>query len=173
MAEQPQTLYEGKHLNVARRGTWEYATRPKIDGIVMIVAVTDDHKLLLVEQERAPVGRRVIELPAGLAGDEPGTQGEDLAVAARRELREETGYEAAEMVKVAEGPPSAGMTDEIITVFRATRLKRVGEAGGVEGEDIRLHEVPVAGVRQWLAERGRAGLMIDLKIYAGLYFVEE
>ena len=110
-----------------------------VTGIVAIIAVTDDGKLLLVEQDRPPVGRRVIELPAGLAGDENGAEHEDLATAARRELREETGYDAAEMVRVAAGPPSAGMTDEVITLFRARGLRKVDDAGGVGSEQITLN----------------------------------
>src|SRR5215217_8780485 len=105
---QPETLAEGKFIQLVRQGTWEYATRKGVSGIVGIVAVTDDGKLVLVEQDRPPVGKRVIELPAGLAGDAAGKEKEDLAEAARRELLEETGYEADNWAQVAEGAASAG-----------------------------------------------------------------
>lgn len=166
----PEIVAEGKFVRLVKQGKWEYATRPKVSGVVGIVAVTDDGNLILVEQDRPPVGKRVIELPAGLAGDEAGHEAEDLAAAARRELLEETGYEAAGMTLLTEGPPSAGLSDEIITLFLATGLRRTGKAGGVGGEDITLHEVPLADVPAWLAARAADGLMVDLKLYAGLYF---
>src|SRR5437763_12448041 len=95
-----QIISQGKHLTFLRRGGWEMVRRRNICGIVGIVAVTDDRKLILVEQYRPPVGKRVIEIPAGLAGDAEGHRDEALETAAQRELREETGYEAAHMQRV-------------------------------------------------------------------------
>src|SRR6476660_4648772 len=108
----PTTQYDGKYLQVLKRGKWEYVSRKKITGIVGIIPVTDDGKLILIEQFRMPVGKTVIELPAGLAGDVEGEENEPLVNAARRELLEETGYEAKEMIEVAAGTPSAGLCDE-------------------------------------------------------------
>src|SRR5262245_57499864 len=98
MSPETITVWEGKHLRVRQSGRWEYVERTKSLGGVVIVAVTDDHKLLLVEQYRVPMAKAVIELPAGLAGDVEGSETEELVAAARRELLEETGYEASEMV---------------------------------------------------------------------------
>jgi ADP-ribose pyrophosphatase len=174
MSNTPEVVVaEGKFVRLVRRGKWEYASRTKVTGIVGIVAVTDDGKLILIEQDRPAVGKRCIEIPAGLAGDEDGMETEELAEAAKRELLEETGYAAAKMEYLAEGPPSAGITDEIITLFRASGLTRQGVAGGVGGEEITLHEVPLAGVPAWLKARAKDGLAVDLKVYAGLYFVRE
>ena len=96
-----ETVAEGKFIRLVRKGTWEYVTRKGVCGIVAMVALTDDGKLVFVEQDRPPVGKRVVELPAGLAGDKAGEEDEALADAARRELLEETGYEALSMVRVA------------------------------------------------------------------------
>jgi ADP-ribose pyrophosphatase len=166
----PEVFADGKYIQLVRQGHWEYARRKGISGIVGVVAVTDDGMLVLVEQYRAPVRASVIELPAGLAGDAKGHEGEDLAEAARRELLEETGYEAKEMRRLAAGAASAGMTDEIITLFRATGLRKTGEGTGDETEDITVHEVPLADVVRWLAEQERGGKLVDLKVYCGLYF---
>ena len=165
-----QTVADGKHIALVRKGTWEYAARKGVSGIVGIVAVTDDGMLVLVEQERPPVGARVVELPAGLAGDDAGHEGEDLAAAARRELLEETGYEARTIERLAAGAASAGMTDEVITLFLATGLTKTGTGGGDGSENITVHEVPLAGIADWLAAREREGRLIDLKVYGGLYF---
>jgi ADP-ribose pyrophosphatase len=165
-----EIVAEGKHVALVRKGGWEFARRKGISGIVGIVAVTDDRRLLLVEQDRPPVNARVIELPAGLAGDAKEHAGEDLEVAARRELLEETGYESRRMQRLAAGAASAGMTDEVITLFRATGLKKTGAGDGDGSEDITLHEVPLEGIRDWLAAREREGKLIDLKVYGALYF---
>ncbi len=170
LQEPTTTIAEGKRVRLVRRGDWEYVTRKKLSGIVAIVAVTDDGKLVLVEQFRPPVGKAVIELPAGLAGDESGHEQEDLAAAARRELLEETGYEAAEMSVLAEGVPSAGITDEVMTLFRATGLKKTGKGEGDGSEQITLHEVAVDRVPEWLEGQRKAGRLVDLKVYSGLFF---
>ena len=169
----PQVVADGKYIQLVRQGGWEYARRKGISGIVGVVGVTDDGKLVLVEQYRAPVRASVIELPAGLAGDAKGHEREDLADAARRELLEETGYEAKRMERLAAGAASAGMTDEIITLFRATGLKKTGEGTGDETEDITVHEIPLGDVVRWLAEQERGGKLIDMKVYCGLYFARQ
>lgn len=170
MSSPLQILHESKHLRLVRRDDWEFVQRPKITGIVGIIAVTDDQKLVLVEQFRIPLQKNVIEIPAGLAGDVSGAEHEALAQAAMRELEEETGYRAERMVELTSGASSAGLTDEIITLFRAEGLKKVGPGGGDGSESIVVHEVPVDEVESWLAERVRGGAAVDLKVYSALYF---
>jgi ADP-ribose pyrophosphatase len=169
-APQPTVLYDGKHIQLVRRDKWEYATRKNLTGIVAIVAVTDDGKLVLVEQYRPPVGARVIELPAGLAGDVAGEESEELSAAARRELLEETGYEAEGMTEVGAGAASAGLSDEIITLFLATGLRKTGTGEGDGSEEITVHKVPVADVPGFLGKKVQEGCHADLKVYAGLFF---
>lgn len=84
-------VWQGKHLQAVLRDGYECIERRSIKGIVGIIAITDDRRLLLVEQFRPPVQARVIELPAGLAGDTAEAKDETLESAARRELLEETG----------------------------------------------------------------------------------
>jgi ADP-ribose pyrophosphatase len=165
-----QTLYDGKYLRLVKVGRWEYVSRKKVSGIVGIVAVTDAGKLVLVEQYRVPVGRNVIELPAGLAGDVAGQEAEPMEAAARRELLEETGYEAREMIALTAGVASAGLCDEVIQLMRATGLKKVAAGGGDASERITVHEVPLGEVEAWLAQRRKEGKLLDLKIYGALYF---
>ena len=54
---QPTVLYDGKHIQLVKHDRWEYARRKNLTGIVAIVAVTNEGKLVLVEQYRPPVGR--------------------------------------------------------------------------------------------------------------------
>jgi ADP-ribose pyrophosphatase len=166
-----QVVYEGKHIRLVKRGNYEFASRGKIQGIVAIVAVNASGKLLLIEQFRPPVGKRVIEIPAGLAGDEKGHEKEPLAEAAKRELFEETGYQARVMKQAAAGPPSAGISDEIITMFVARGLRKKGEPPGDGSEDITLHEVLLAKVPAFLKRKMKQGCLIDLKIYTGLHLL--
>jgi ADP-ribose pyrophosphatase len=163
-------LARGRFLRFVVRDGWEFADRVGITGIVGVVAVTDDRKLLLVEQHRRPVGAAVLELPAGLVGDEAGTEHEGLVDGARRELREETGFVAANWEVVASGPTSPGTTSEIIALLLATGLTRVGPGGGQGGELLTVHEVPLDGAEAWLRAREKTGVLVDLKIYAGLWF---
>ena len=171
-ANDVETVADGKHIRLVRRGRWEYVTRKSVSGIVGIIAVTDDGKLLLVEQDRPPVNGSVIEIPAGLAGDIAGHETEALATAAERELLEETGYQATAMEYLTQGTASAGITDEVITLFRATGITRMGPAAGDGGEQITVHEIPLAGIDAWLDAQRQAGKKIDLKVYAGLYFAK-
>ena len=172
MSQEPKTtLFAGKFLSLIKEGRWEYAERVGVTGAVVIVAVTDEQKLLFVEQYRIPVHTRTIELPAGIVGDEAGCAEEDIADAAKRELLEETGYAAEHVETLMAGPASSGLTSEVVTLVLATRLKRVHAGGGVAHENITVHEVPLNEVHEWLEAKAAAGLLVEPKVYAGLYFV--
>ena len=165
------TLYAGKFLALVKEGRWEYVDRIGATGAAIIVAVTEEQKLLLVEQYRIPVHARTIELPAGVIGDEPGGGDECHADAAKRELLEETGYSAESIETLTTGPASSGLTSEVVTLLLATGLKRVHAGGGVGHESIIVHEVPLSDAHDWLAAKASAGLLIEPKVYAGLYFI--
>ncbi|HET7314114.1 NUDIX hydrolase [Salinisphaera sp.] len=166
-----QTLYEGKYLRLQCIDTWEFVQRVNARGAVIIVAVTADDELLLVEQPRPAIGGPVLELPAGLVGDIAGEEDETLAVAAARELEEETGFSPARLEYMTGGPPSAGLSGETLWFYRALDLKRVGDGGGDDSEDITVHAITLDRIDDWLAERERDGLAVDPKIYTGLYFI--
>jgi len=162
-------LAEGDYLRLIRRGGWEYAERSNARCAVIIVAVTPDDCLLLVEQFRIPIMAPAIEMPAGLVGDIDGD--ERIEDAAIRELEEETGWRAERVELLMQGPTSAGMSNEIIAFARASGLSRVGPGGGDDSEDIIVHEVPRAEAAAWLCRKAAEGYAIDPKLYAGLYFV--
>jgi ADP-ribose pyrophosphatase len=164
-----QTVYAGKHLSMVARAGWEFATRNVKRSAVGIVAVTDQNQVILVEQFRPPVGRRVIELPAGLAGDIAGAEDEALLEAAKRELWEETGYIASRWTELGMGFSSPGLTDESIVLFLAEGLTKQGAGGGDSSEDIQLHEVPLYEAAHWLKSHGHG---IDMKLLAGLYLAQ-
>lgn len=155
-----------KHLVVLENDGWEWVERKKGKEAVAIIAVTEDERLVLTEQLRRPVNARVIDLPAGLIDDEQ----LDAEGTAKKELEEETGYVCDAMEKLARGPSSPGITSELVTFFRATGVRRAGEGGGVDGEEIVVHAIPVSRIERWLREKESEGLLIDLKVWGGLFF---
>ena len=163
--------YSGRYLGLKERDHWEYAYRTNARGVVVIVPVTHTGELVLVEQYRIPVNSRVLELPAGLVGDN-GDFNENFETAARRELIEETGYRATSLTELLTCPSTPGMADEIITIYFATGLERVGPGGGDDGEDIAVHHVPLGDAVDWLEARKAEGIMLDPKIYAGLFWAQ-
>lgn len=165
----PETLFETRWIRMQRIGHWDFVVRPQSDRCVGILAITPQDELILIEQFRIPVGAVVVEIPAGIVGDEPEHLGESLAETARRELLEETGYHAEHMEELIATPTSAGLTSEFIHLFQATGLTRRHEGGGTAVEDITVHHVPLAGLRAWLKERENEGKVIDFKIHAALW----
>jgi len=174
MEESQEVMAAGRYLRMIRQGHWEYVDRHNTSGAVAVVAVTDEAEIVLVEQHRIPMGGPCIELPAGLAGDGDDPE-EDFALAARRELLEETGYEAKTMTHLMRVCTSPGLTSETIDLFRAEGVRRVGEGGGVasEHEDITTHLVSIAEADAWLAERGAAGAMVDVKVLTAVALAKQ
>jgi ADP-ribose pyrophosphatase len=164
-----KTLYQGKFVKLSQNGRWEYAERVNASGAAFILAITPARELVLVEQYRVPLQARTIELPAGIIGDE-GNSGEAVEASALRELEEETGFRAARAEILISGPVAPGLASEMMHLVRAHDLVRVGAGGGVDHEDISVHVVPLTGIRQWLERKRAEGLLIEPRIYAGLYF---
>jgi ADP-ribose pyrophosphatase len=164
--------YAGKFLRMRKNKNWEYAERTNASGVVVIIAVTEERKILFVEQFRPPMDCQCIELPAGLVGDK-GIELETEAV--RRELAEETGYETPSGVKIlylGHGPSSSGLTNETTGMYFAGGLKKMANPPKDDSEQIILHEIPLDEAQNWL-ESQRKGKAVDWKIYAALYFVNQ
>lgn len=170
MTSNREVKYRGEYYEFVEEDGWEYIHPAQFDDVVVIVAITDSNKLVLVEQYRVPAGKQVIELPAGLVGDEAAYDGEGIIETARRELIEETGYDARNIEIVACGPPSAGSNTLSVNMLLATGLEKVGPGGGVEGESILVHELDLDDIETGLESFIANGLVVDLKIYAGLWF---
>jgi ADP-ribose pyrophosphatase len=165
MTSPEEIMWEGRFITAKRRGRWEYVGRARGIHAAVILAIDEDAEgrhVLLVDQFRVPLGRRCIELPAGLVGDEE--EGEESMLAATRELEEETGYRPARMEALGEFYSSPGMVSESFTLFRAHDLTRTGEGGGVDGEDIRVHRVALAGLSDQIAAWREQGYAMDVKL---------
>lgn len=160
-----ETVWQGKYLTVHKQGTWEYVGRARGIRAAVILAIDtgeDGPHVLLVEQYRVPLGRICLELPAGLVGDD--AEGEEAGTAAIRELEEETGYRASRMRDLGDYYSSPGMVSESFTLLRAEGLEKVSEGGGVPGENIVVHRVPLAGIAGFVAGKRAEGFAIDVKL---------
>lgn len=140
--------------------TWEALERVGIGGIVVMVAVTPAGNVLLEKQFRPPLGRQVMELPAGLI--DPGESAEE---AARRELIEETGWSAGKLQFLAEGPISTGASTELLRAYLCTDLTFVGKNGGDDNEIIEVIETPLRDVLDFLQKAQSRGMLVDLKVF--------
>ncbi|GIX04427.1 MAG: hypothetical protein KatS3mg114_0296 [Planctomycetaceae bacterium] len=160
------SLGRGRFLALCRRGRWEYADRLGSTGAVAVVAVTPERQLVLTEQERPAVQARVIDLPAGLVGDEDAEEAEEAC--ARRELLEETGFAASALTLLARCPTSPGLSSEIVALYLASPVFREHAGGGVGHEQIVVHTPALDSIWTWLQEQSQRGLLIDIKIYAAL-----
>ncbi len=168
-----EILFEGRFVRLVRQDHWEWAERTNTACAVVVVAVTPDRQIVLTEQYRIPLGARVVELPAGLVGDAPQQAAEGTLAAAQRELLEETGFVADDWQPVVEGPVSAGMSNERAALYLARNAWRAGQGGGDPSENIQVHVVPLEHAEQFLSDRRRQGVLVDPKVYAGLYFASQ
>lgn len=167
-----KTIFEGSHLLVKETDGWQFVERKKATTAVAVIAETAKGEVILTEQLRKPVGRRVIDYPAGLVGDEDGGS-DDPAETAKKELEEETGYVCDSVEPLATGPTSPGITSEVVSLYRAHGVRKEGVGGGVGGENIVVHLVPRDGLERWLVQKEREGLLVDLKLWSGLYFLSK
>jgi ADP-ribose pyrophosphatase len=166
------SLHIGEFLELRRSDHWEYVRRIRsTSGAAFMIATTATQELILVEQMRIPAGQRVIELPAGIIGDD--LAGEDPALAAVRELEEETGFRARQVALMHDAPTAAGLSSEWAWFFRLTQLERVHQGGGVDGEDITTHIVPLETAAAWLKTQRQAGTAVDARIFAALYWLHQ
>ena len=169
----PKMVCEGQYIRFLSVGSWEYVQRKNCTGIVIIIAVTAGGKIIITEQYRIPVKKNVIEFPAGLVNDLNPKKKESIFIAAQRELVEETGYLTGKMTRIMAGPVSAGFTSDMVTIVQATDLCKVGKGGGDATERIKVYEVPLAKVDDWLQLKQKKGDLVDPKLYAGLYWLKK
>ncbi|ARD49407.1 ADP-ribose pyrophosphatase [Sporosarcina sp. P37] len=136
----------------------------KHPGAVAIIALTEDKKIVLVEQFRKALERTMLEIPAGKI--EPG---EEPELTARRELEEETGYRAKSFKYLQTFSTSPGFADEIIHLYIAENLVRIEHpAAGDEDEFIEVLEVSVKEAEELIANER----IYDAKTVAAVWYVK-
>ncbi|MDN7244096.1 NUDIX hydrolase [Planococcus shenhongbingii] len=147
-------IYEGKIINLkvdevslpnGHTSKRELVEHP---GAVALVAITEDNKIIMVEQYRKALERTIIEIPAGKI-----EKGEAPEYTAMRELEEETGYTADKLVLIQSFSTSPGFADEVIHLYAAEGLKK-STSGAVLDEDefVELMEVTVEEAEQLMKE---------------------
>lgn len=161
--KESERIYEGAILNVRRDKVTAvkgeaYREIIEHNGAVAMVPVTDEGNVVMVRQYRYACGRPVLEIPAGKIdiGEKPDS-------AARRELKEETGYEAEEFIRLGSINPSVAYSEEVIHIYAALGL-RAGEQSLDEDEAVDVVEYPFREIYDMAAE----GKLVDAKTIAGL-----
>lgn len=159
-------VYRGYHLAFKMKNDWEYVERVGCDSAVVIIPITMDGNVILVEQMRHPIGRPVIEFPAGLVGDND--KGELVIDAAVRELHEETGY-----MPVAKGyeylgqfPTPPGLTNEKVHMIRMLVMK---DPDIIPEEGITVHSVPLEDLNIFCNSMTEADVSIKVLLYSLKY----
>lgn len=141
-------------------GLREFVRHP---GAVTMIPLLDDGQVILERQFRYPLGRSMIEIPAGKIDP-----GESLLACAQRELLEETGYTAADWVHLGGFHNAFGYSDEKIEVFVAREL-RLATRRQDAGEVIEIFTAPWQEVAEWT----RDGTVTDVKTIIGIAWLEK
>lgn len=163
-----EQVFDGRLLKVFRdtvklpsghQALREYIKHP---GAVVVVAILDNGELVFERQFRYPLNRVVLELPAGKIDP-----GENILETGKRELREETGYRAAEWTHLGVMHPCVGYSDERIEVFLARRLEHVGAALDHE-EFLEITSLPLEDALAGTMD----GRISDAKTLVALFWAE-
>jgi len=165
-----KVVFEGRYLRVAEKNVvnrqgenffWETIERKNIygEGAVVIIGLTRDRELILENNWRAAIESFVIQFPAGLT-DVPGENEEQ---AARREVLEETGYEAKKLIPVILSPMAPALTATRARHFFAPDVEFRGKARNEDVEAIEVLKIPVEQVNNFLLNLP-AGVELDLRV---------
>lgn len=178
-----EVLYHTKFLDLkstpSKSGNpWVYAHRPNASDVVVILPVTNDEILFLIE-ERPPIqaenkGKYTIGLAAGLVGDE--RQGETIVDALRAELLEETGLVAKNIeIKAKNVASSAGCTSETFTVAIAHIEDKIPVQPPVSDNGVIVDRVWVkkVDVFNWLRQKEDEGCALTAQSLAALFYLYE
>ncbi|MBP2240755.1 ADP-ribose pyrophosphatase [Cytobacillus eiseniae] len=121
----------------------------KHPGAVAILALTDENKIVMVEQYRKALERTIIEIPAGKL-----ELNEDPKTCAIRELEEETGYSCKELELLISFFTSPGFADEIVHVYLAKGLVKKENAASLdEDEFVHLMEITLEEAERYIREQ--------------------
>lgn len=169
-----ETVWQGKYLKVLSLSyqdingnirSWEAVERVNCNGIVVVIPITETKEFVFIRQFRPVLDGYVIEFPAGL-----NDRKESLVEVAKRELIEETGMFSDEVIFLAEGPVSSGLSTEVLTVFLAKNVKQASDEikkkyPPDESENIEVIKISVDKAIDKLKEFRKQGNLLDLKIY--------
>ncbi|WHY90413.1 NUDIX hydrolase [Neobacillus cucumis] len=121
----------------------------KHPGAVAIIAITNENKIVMVEQYRKALERTIVEIPAGKL-----EKGEDPALCAHRELEEETSYVCESLELLTSFYTSPGFADEIIHVYLAKGLsKKENSAALDEDEFVNIEELTLDEAIQYMKDQ--------------------
>jgi len=157
-------VYDGRavrlRIDTVRMPSGRETTREIVEhgDCVAIIAVDDEDNILLVNQFRKPVEKRLLEIPAG--GIEPGEEPVDCV---RRELREETGFLPQKLERLGGFYSSPGYCTEYLHLYLATDLIP-SPLQAEDSESIRLVRVPLGQIPSLIT----SGEICDAKSIAGL-----
>ncbi|MBB1078548.1 NUDIX hydrolase [Limosilactobacillus sp. STM2_1] len=131
---------------------------------IAILALTDDNKMILEKQWRAPIANTTLEIPAGKLDQR---DADNAVHAAKRELNEETRYEATNLKKISSFYTSIGCMDEYMTIYLATGLKRVThELPQDQDENLALYEITLPKALEMI----ELGKIEDAKTIMAIYY---
>ena len=158
--QEEETIHDGSRFSVHRARFPGDRTREWVAAPTSVAVVPyDDEHVYLVKQPREAVGREdVLEIPAGIMD----VEGESALETAKRELTEEIGMEASEWEEVTSFYSSIGFVDEVVKVFLATGLEKVGEADESGEEQIELVRWPLADLDRLIEENEDAKTLVGL-----------